>query len=36
MQMAKPFFAFFFFGILSFVLSMPKLLATSPAEKPWR
>ena len=33
MQMAKPVFAFYFFGILSFGLSNPKLLATSAAQK---
>ena len=31
--MAKPFFAFYFFWILSFGLSNPKLLATSAAQK---
>jgi hypothetical protein len=33
LKMAKPFFAFYFFGILSFGLSNPKLLATSAAQK---
>ncbi|MCP9811151.1 hypothetical protein [Synechococcus lacustris] len=35
-KMAKPFFAFYFFGILSFGLSNPNQLATSAAEKPSR